>query len=109
MYLDGANCTDLACLRAAPAEALTRADAAVTFNYSTSDGWIGPGIGWGPHPDEDLVPDAPDLLIAEGKYDRSVKKVVVANMANDGLGAVVSTKDCARMIETTFLTMNSTI
>ena len=71
-------------------EVLTQADEAMTFNYSTSDGWIGPRIGFGPHPDGDLVPNAPDLLIAKGKYHKSVRKVLTANMANDGFGAVVS-------------------
>ena len=89
-YLSAANCTDLSCLRSAPSEVLKRADEAVTFDYSTSDGWIGPSIGWGPHPDGDLVPSAPELLLAQGKYHRSVRKVLTANMANDGLGNVVS-------------------
>lgn len=89
-YLDAVNCTDLACLRSAPLEVLIHADAAVTFNYSTSDGWVGPSIEWGPHPDGDLVPSTPELLLAEGKYHRTVRRVLTANMAIGGLGNVVS-------------------
>ncbi len=89
-YLRAANCTDLTCLRSAPAAVLKKADEALTFNYNTSGGWIGPSIGWGPHPDGDLVPTTPDLLLQQGRYHKSVRKILTANMANDGLGAVVS-------------------
>lgn len=88
LYLEAANCTDLACLRAAPVQTLIQADEAMTFNRNISEGWIGPKIGFGPHPDGDLVPNAPDLLIREGKFHKEVQKVLMANMAHDGNGVV---------------------
>jgi hypothetical protein len=90
MYLNATNCDNLACLRAAPLDVLIKADQALTFDRGTTDGWIGPKIGWGPHPDGDLVPNAPDLLLAKVIYHRSVRKVLTANVANDGYAAIVS-------------------
>lgn len=88
LYLKAADCADLACLRAAPVETLIQADEAMTFDKNISEGWIGPRIGFGPHPDGDLVPNAPDLLISEGKYHKEVQKVLMAHMAHDGNGVV---------------------
>jgi hypothetical protein len=88
LYLEAANCTDLACLRAAPVEVLVQADEAMVWDKNKSEGWIGPSIGFGPHPDGTLVPNAPDLLIREGKYHREVQKVLMAHMRHDGNGVV---------------------
>jgi hypothetical protein len=88
MYLEAANCTDLACLRAAPVEVLVQADEAMVWDKNRSEGWIGPSIGFGPHPDGSLVPNAPDLLIREGKYHRDVQRVLMAHMWHDGNGVV---------------------
>jgi hypothetical protein len=58
------------------------------WDKNTSEGWIGPSIGFGPHPDGTLVPNAPDLLIREGKYHKEVQKVLMAHMWHDGNGVV---------------------
>lgn len=41
-----------------------------------------PGIGFGSIIDGDLVPDLPDNLLDEGRYHKSIKSVLSANMAD---------------------------
>lgn len=89
MFLNATNCTDITCLRQAPTDTIIAANTDLIFN-APSEGWIGPKIGYGPIIDGDIVPDLPDRLLAQGKYHTSVKKVITADMANDGLGVVAS-------------------
>ncbi len=89
LFLNSSGCADIACLRNASSDTIIAANQDLFFNYP-SEGWIGPSIGYGPIPDGDLVPDAPDRLLAEGNYHKEVAKVMAANMANDGYYAVVS-------------------
>jgi hypothetical protein len=44
---------------------------------------LGPGIGFGPVIDGDLVPDLPNVLLSQGKYHKSIRRVLSANMADD--------------------------
>lgn len=61
------------------------------FNLSASEGWIGPGIGYGgPIPDGDAVPDVAFRLLANGKFDPNIQKVLAGGMLNDGQYLLVS-------------------
>lgn len=84
LFLNSSGCQDVACLRSLPTEAIIAANQDLLFNVPSS-GWLGPSIGYGPVLDGDLVPDLPDRLLQEGKYQKSVERVLTANMANDGL------------------------
>jgi carboxylesterase type B len=81
--LDAANCTNTSCLRSIPESAIAAANAQLIMNAPPAVG-LGPGIGFGPIVDGDLVPELPDVLLAQGRYHRSVKRVLTANMENDG-------------------------
>lgn len=84
LFLNSSGCQDVACLRSLPTEAIVAANQDLLFDVPSS-GWLGPMIGYGPVLDGDLVPDLPDRLLQEGKYQRSVERVLTASMANDGL------------------------
>jgi carboxylesterase type B len=87
--LNATGCADVACLRTLDTEALAQAQ--VDLYDIPSEGWLGPDIGYGPIIDGDLVTDVPDRLLAQGKWNKNVKKVLAANMALDGLGGTVGT------------------
>ena len=89
LFLEAANCTDTSCLRDASPEVIVAANRDLLLSVDSS-GWLGPSIGYGPIIDGDLVLDVPDRLLGQGKYHRGVEKVLVANMANDGVAAVVT-------------------
>jgi len=80
--LKAANCTTTSCLRRIPESAMAAANAQLIQNSSGGFS-LGPGIGFGPIIDGDLVPNLPDILLQQGRYHRSVEKVLSSNMAND--------------------------
>ena len=87
-FLNATNCTDVACLRELSTEDIQQAQ--IALYDIPSSGWLGPDIGYGPIIDGDLVTDIPDRLLAQGKWNKNVKKVLTANMALDGLGGTVT-------------------
>lgn len=90
-FLNATNCTDVACLRRLPTEAVQQAQ--IELYDIPSSGWLGPDIGYGPITDGDLVTDVPDRLLARGIWNKNVKKVLTTNMANDGLGGTLGKYD----------------
>ncbi|KAF3923563.1 Cholinesterase [Dactylellina cionopaga] len=88
-FLDATNCSDIKCLRGLSSHAIADANKDLLFNVPR-EGWLGPSIGYGPIIDGDLVTGVPDQLLLEGKYHKSVKKVLTANMAADGFAATSS-------------------
>ncbi|KAK6543385.1 hypothetical protein TWF694_000133 [Orbilia ellipsospora] len=89
-FLHATNCSDIKCLRELPSSAVAKANQQLIFDIPARNGFLGPGIGFGPIIDGDLVPALPEQLLKEGKYHKSVQKVLTANMAADGLGATSS-------------------
>jgi hypothetical protein len=86
-FLNATGCSDIACLRSLPSDAVATANRDL-FSLPSS-GWLGPDIGYGTIIDGDLVSDLPDRLLLQGRYHKSVEKVLTANMALDGLGGTV--------------------
>lgn len=83
--LAATNCTTVKCLRA-----LSESDLLAVNNYLVSvvpstggGGNFGPGIGFGPVVDGDYIPDLPGILLEEGRYHKSIKSLIVGNMAEE--------------------------
>jgi hypothetical protein len=80
--LEAANCNTTSCLRNISESEMSTANTKLIQNASPAFSF-GPGIGFGPIIDGDHVPDIPDFLVKEGRYHRSIQKVLSANMAAD--------------------------
>jgi carboxylesterase type B len=72
-----ANCSDLACLRHAPTQALIEANTFLIQNGSTA------GVGFTAVVDGDTVPDIPSRLVLEGRYHKTLTSVVVVNNVHE--------------------------
>ncbi|OJD14759.1 hypothetical protein AJ78_04933 [Emergomyces pasteurianus Ep9510] len=85
--LKAANCTSVACLRAASPEVLFKVNSfLITDVGDGSTGALGPLSGFTPIVDGEYIKDLPPALLARGSYNRNMKRVVVGNMANEGMG-----------------------
>lgn len=85
--LRSANCSSLDCLRQASPETLKAVNKHVLFDFPGESGGatFGPGIGLGPFPDGEYLPDSMTTLFAEGRFNKNVKAVISGNMAEEGL------------------------
>jgi carboxylesterase type B len=81
-FLKEANCTTASCLRNISESAMAAANARLIQNSSVGFS-LGPGIGFGPVIDGDLVPNLPNVLLEQGRYHKGIKKVLSANMADE--------------------------
>lgn len=68
-FESAANCTNLECLRQAPAEVLKNANLKV----------ISRGVFIGLVVDGDYVPDMPMKLLAQGKFHQNLKSIITTN------------------------------
>jgi hypothetical protein len=78
-----ANCTTVSCLRSLPESEFAAANAQL-INNAVPGFSLGPGIGFGPVIDGDLVTALRDTLISKGKYRKGIKTVLSSNMLDDG-------------------------
>jgi hypothetical protein len=46
-------------------------------------GDFGPGIGFGPVVDNGYIPDLPGILLKQGRYHKSIKSLIIGNMAEE--------------------------
>jgi carboxylesterase type B len=72
-FMAQANCSDLACLRRAPTEALLEANNFLNQNTTTS------GVGFAVVVDGNYVPDLPSRLFLKGRYHKTLTSVIAAN------------------------------
>jgi carboxylesterase type B len=72
-FIAKANCSDLACLRRAPTQALMQANSFLTQHGAAA------GVGFSVVVDGDFVPDLPAKLLLEGRYHKSLTSVITAN------------------------------
>jgi hypothetical protein len=77
------NCTTVSCLRSLPEADLAAANAQL-INKAPPGFSLGPGIGFGPVIDGELVTGIPDIMISEGKYRQGIKTILTSNMLDDG-------------------------
>ncbi|OJD24417.1 hypothetical protein ACJ73_04226 [Blastomyces percursus] len=85
--LRAANCTSVTCLRGASQEVLFKANSfLITDVGDGSTGALGPLTGFTPVVDGKYIEDLPTALLARGSYKRKVKRIIVANMTNEGMG-----------------------
>jgi carboxylesterase type B len=73
VFMAKANCSDLACVRGAPTQALMQANSLSTGNASAA------GVGFTLVVDGDFVPDLPSKLLLEGRYHKTLTSVIAAN------------------------------
>lgn len=79
-----AGCDGLACLRNASEELLFQSNEYLIKNLTTGEGGsLGPGIGFTPVVDGDLVPDLVNVLFASGRYHTEINQVVTGNMVDE--------------------------
>ncbi|EFR01822.1 cholinesterase [Nannizzia gypsea CBS 118893] len=86
--LKSTNCINLTCLRAASPDVLKTANhhLIVEVPTGTGGGSFGPGVGFSPLVDGDIVPDEPMILLEQGRFHREVKRVIASNTAYEGNG-----------------------
>ncbi|KAF3899079.1 putative Carboxylesterase [Trichophyton interdigitale] len=86
--LKSTSCTNLTCLRAASPEVLKAANHHLIVEVPTGTGGtsFGPGVGFSPLVDGDIIPDEPMVLLEQGRYHKEVKRVIAANTAFEGNG-----------------------
>ena len=81
------DCDDLACLRNASEELLFESNKYLINNATISvGGSLGPGIGFTPVVDGDLVPDLVNELFASGRYHTEIEQVVAGNLVDEAAG-----------------------
>ena len=86
LFLDATNCTDVACLRELPEEAMVEASKYMALTAPQGE-WGAPGVGFTPVIDGDLVLDLPDRVLAENpQRSGRISRVIVGGMQNEGLG-----------------------
>lgn len=86
LFLIAANCSDVACLRNASSDTMMKANQYLFLDVPPGD-FPGPGIGFGPIVDEDLIVALPDQILnnTHGPRCRSnVKRVIAGGIANEG-------------------------
>ncbi|KAK2776710.1 hypothetical protein FQN53_002502 [Emmonsiellopsis sp. PD_33] len=86
--LDATNCTSLACLRAVPEAELEAINHHLISEVKSDSGGgaFGPGIGFAPLVDGSYVPDAPQVLLEKGCFNKKVESVIASNTLNEGQG-----------------------
>ncbi|KAE8151363.1 carboxyl ester lipase [Aspergillus avenaceus] len=84
--LQAANCSSLECLRSSPPSLLFDVNKQLLINTygGGGGGTFGPGVGFGPLPDGEYIPDAMTVLFNQGRYNKDIKAVVSGNMAAEG-------------------------
>ncbi|PLN79067.1 Alpha/Beta hydrolase protein [Aspergillus taichungensis] len=99
--LQATKCKSVECLRDVPARALVAANKhLLTEVFSGSGGaTFGPGIGFGPIPDGEYIPDALTVLFSLRRVNPRVKAVVVGNTADEGLGTTPDITNFAEFAE----------
>lgn len=85
IYLEATNCTDVQCLRKLSPDALKKANAVIFLDKATG-AFGGPGIGFGPVIDGNLVQDLPDRVLNSTAGLGKVKRVIAGGMKDDGIG-----------------------
>ncbi|KAF3481766.1 uncharacterized protein GIQ15_04525 [Arthroderma uncinatum] len=86
--LKAAGCPDLACLRTASSDVLKAANHHLIVEVPTGTGGasFGPGIGFSPAVDGNIVPEEPMILLEQGRFHKEVQRVLAANTAFEGNG-----------------------
>ena len=84
------NCSSLECLRTASSVDLSDANNYIISEAPTESGGgsFGPGMGISPVVDGSYIPDEPTVLFSQGRFHRSLRQVMIANMENEGMGLV---------------------
>ena len=78
-FLQYANATSLADLRALPSEAIIAANSQAIYNTSYGGGLFGPVV------DGTFVPQLPSLSLREGRHATNVKAIFAAHNSDEGL------------------------
>lgn len=88
--LDAANCSSLACLQTTSEDALREVNLFLINDVLSLSGGgnFGPGIGFGPIVDNDLVPDLPIAISTLPKSLSRLKGILTSNMANEVSGSL---------------------
>ncbi|KAA8647978.1 hypothetical protein EYZ11_005668 [Aspergillus tanneri] len=86
--LHQANCSSPACLRNLSPASLANVNNHIISDVPTESGGgsFGPGIGLSPVVDGAYIPDTATILFSQGRFHKSVRGVMVANMENEGMG-----------------------
>ncbi|EFR04034.1 cholinesterase [Nannizzia gypsea CBS 118893] len=82
------NCANLACLRTASSDVLKIANHRLIVETPIGPGEMcfGPGIGFAPFVDGDIIPEAPIILFEQGKFNKKVQRVITGNTPLEGKG-----------------------
>lgn len=99
--LKAAKCNSIECLRDAPARTLVATNKHLLTEVASGSGGatFGFGIGFGPIPDGEYIPDALPVLFSQRRVNPHVKAVVVGNTADEGLETTTDIKKPAEFFE----------
>lgn len=88
LVLQAAGCADLACLRSLDEVSMKQVNTKLINDTASTGGGgdTGPVMGFAIYPDGKQVTDAPLKLLRDGKINKSLQRIVVATMANEGMG-----------------------
>lgn len=89
-FLDATNCSSLACLQSTSEDVLREANRYLINDVVSLSGGgnFGPGIGFGPIVDNDLVPDLPIAISTLPKSLGRLQGIIASNMANEVSGSL---------------------
>lgn len=82
------NCSSIKCLRNVSPATLFDANNYFLSEVPTESGGVtfGPGMGFGPVVDGGYIPDTPTVLFSQGRFHRSLRQAMIANLENEGMG-----------------------
>jgi carboxylesterase type B len=83
--LNATGCADVGCLKGVSEETIKKANRMLFVEQSPGPGGgsLGPGVGFTPTVDGELLTDLPATLFKEGKFNKKIKQLVVSNTAGD--------------------------
>jgi carboxylesterase type B len=90
--LNATGCGDLSCMRLISPEAMIGANKHMLIELlpGAGGGSLGPGVGFSPTVDGELLSDLPASILAEGAINRGIKRLVIGNTAAEVSYAIVS-------------------
>jgi carboxylesterase type B len=83
--LNTTKCSDVDCMRQLPESAIKAANTYMFVDLvpGSGGGSLGPGVGFSPTVDGDLLTDLPASAFSNGKFNKNLKQLVVGNTANE--------------------------
>jgi len=99
--LNATGCGDLDCMRGVSEDVIRDANKYLLIDQPSGAGGgsLGPGAGFAPTVDGELLSDLPLNLFASGQFNKKIRQLVVSNTLNEGMGTSSDTDMPSRFQE----------